>query len=195
MVKEHNLKKKLLLLALCFFLFVAVANAGVRASNFAVYVPNAGSIGFQNTPDIYVLLTVTSGFINSTVNQLRLSRGQGYFQWTALNDSTVQVTFDVDNGQVSASGDSGTADRKILSGTTLTVLIGNVVRVEWNYHPDIWLPIMFIFGMIGILSTFGGSLYTVNAFKNKHYHKGFYYGVLFIPLGLGLVLAWLWGAG
>ena len=195
MTTVKSLKKKPLLilgLCLCLFLSVTVNAYNVRSSDIAVYVPATGALGFQNEPDIYVLLSVLTGSINSTTNILRLSRGVGVFQWLALNDSTVRVTYTVD-GSVAAMGDSGNAWRRIDSGTTLTVTTGETVRVEWKYNVHIWLPIMFIFGMIGLVGTFGSSLYCVNMMKKGKFFEGLRTTVIFGSLSIALVLAWLWG--
>ena len=196
MAEAITIKKKSLVLilglCLCLFLAVAVNAYNVRSSNVAVYVPATGALGFQNEPDIYVLLSVLTGSINSTTNILRVSRGAGVFQWLALNDSTVRVTYTVD-GSVSATGDSGNAYRRIDSGTTLTVTTGETVRIEWKYNVHIWLPIMFIFGIIGLVGTFGSSLYCVNMMKKGKFYEGLRTTVIFGSLSIALVLAWLWG--
>lgn len=195
MAEKAIVKKKPILilgLCLCLFLTVAVNAYNVRASDVAVYVPATGALGFQNEPNIYVLLSVLTGSINSTTNLLRLSRGSGVFQWLALNDSTVQVTYTVE-GSVSALGDSGNDFRRIASGTTLTVNTGETIRIEWRYNIHIWLPIMFIFGMMGLVGTFGSSLYCVNMMKKGKFYEGLRTTLIFGSLSIALVLAWLWG--
>jgi len=85
----------------------------------------------------------------------------------------------------------------------------NDVGISWNQITEIyelrffiyggtpavtvgWLPIMFILGIIGLLSIFYGLLYGVYKIKKKDYREGLVNATVIISIGSGLVLSWLW---
>lgn len=55
-----------------------------------------------------------------------------------------------------------------------------------------WLPIMFILGIIGLLSIFYGLLSGIYKIKKKDYREALINSTVIISIGSGLVLSWLW---
>jgi len=55
------------------------------------------------------------------------------------------------------------------------------------------VPIIFIFGMVGLACMFVGPTYAINKIKQKEYRNGFVWGVIITALGFALFIAWLFG--
>jgi hypothetical protein len=55
------------------------------------------------------------------------------------------------------------------------------------------VPIIFIFGMVGLGCMFVGPIYAINKIKQKEYRNGLVWGVIFTALGFSLFIAWLFG--
>ena len=65
------------------------------------------------------------------------------------------------------------------------------VVIEWWIFIEPWVPYLFILGMLGLGSMFGGSLYSIHLFKKKEYRWALVQGVTFIAVGFGLFIAWV----
>ena len=66
---------------------------------------------------------------------------------------------------------------------------------DWLYvyaFPTFWLPIMFIFGMVGLSCTVGGPVYAYIKIKEGHYYEAFRTGMILFVVGIALTMAWLW---
>ena len=141
-------------------------------------------MGFQN--DANITLTVTSGSLNSSNALLSMGDDKGLLTFTNNNTATFTVAYydpvivSIDNVRLTASGEART-------------ITASNVRVEWWVLVEPWLPFMFILGMIGVCSMFAGPLYTIHLMKKGDYRQAFTQGTIFLALGFGLVLAWLWG--
>lgn len=55
------------------------------------------------------------------------------------------------------------------------------------------VPIIFIFGMVGLGCMFVGPVYAINKLKQKEYRHGLVWGVIITALGFSLFIAWLFG--
>jgi len=163
--------------------------SNVNGSNFNVYFSNGSSLGFQNG-NRYVLLEVTSGNLNSSENTLTLDSDGGLFRFEANETTTLYITFNVSS--VKVFGDQNNEHRIIPSGTSISINATDTVTIYWDITYEFWLPMMFVFGMVGMLSTFGGALYIANEVKKKNYYDAFRNGVIIMSIGIALVLAWLW---
>jgi hypothetical protein len=53
---------------------------------------------------------------------------------------------------------------------------------------------MFILGMFGLGSMFGGPIYGIYKVKHGEPYEGFKTGLILTVLGVALTIAWLWGA-
>jgi len=183
-----NVKPLLLLLLLC---FIPLAYGGsVVGIDLNVFVESGGSLGFQNQVAKYVLLTVDSGELNSSTNSLAIQNDHGRFTFYSNETLTLTVSYSVSKVQV--SGDTGQSSRVIENNTQLTIACTNTVTIEWWIEIEPWLPIMFIFGMIGLCATFAGPMIGIKKFKEHDYYGGARMAILITSLGIGLVLAWLW---
>lgn len=181
----------MLMLLLALFCIILVKAQDVPNTRLNVVVNNGQALAFQNTRYNFVRLGITSGVLNCTNGTLGINSGGGYFVFTALNDTAFTLTHNVTN--VKVGGDSGNEFRQVYNGNSFTILAGNGVTVNWDM-PGIepWLPVMFILGMTGLVSLFGGSLYAVDKIKKKQYQVGLINGVIFVSIGFALFISWLW---
>lgn len=135
-------------------LFAEASN--VRSGDFETYFPNGSSLGFQNFPN-WVLVSITSGNLNSSNGRIFLYSGGGYFYFTANESVTLQITYNVTT--VKLAGDNDNELRAINNGASFTISQNNNVQIIWVETIEAWLPVMFIFGIVGLLSMFGGVTY------------------------------------
>lgn len=191
-----NFKKKVfnvsLFVLLVFSLLVNFVEAStllVRGSNFNVFFVQDSSLGFQFGSD-YLFLTATSGNLNSSTNRLEIYDTWGQFIFLSNENLDLQITSNLKT--IKIEGDQKRDNRIIESGSIVSIDSTNKVTIYWYVSPTIWLPILFILGMIGLILMSGGSLYAVNEFKKKHYEKGLTNGIIYVTIGFALVLAWLW---
>lgn len=181
--------KPFLLLSLAALLFIAIVKAPLTSNFFAVTIGD--SIVFQNNLQNWVRLDISSGLLNSSRATTSMNSGGGHFIFTALNDSVLRLTHNVTTVRV--GGDSGNEFRQVYNGNSFTILTGNAITINWSL-PGVepWLPVMFILGMTGLVSLFGGALYTVDRIKKKLYQEGLINGVIFVSIGFALFISWLW---
>lgn len=194
-IKMIKQKRNLVVIGLILLLIANITLSMVQAQDvtshaFTAIFPSTSSLQFQNAIDKTVKLEVTSGALNSSNCVLRMSSNTGSFRFTALNNSSVKITFTVSGVQV--SGDQNKETRNIQSGDTVSIATNNKVVITWHMKIEPWLPLMFIFGIIGLLCLVGGPMYAVYQIKHGKYREGFINGVIFTTLGFGLVLGWLW---
>jgi len=55
------------------------------------------------------------------------------------------------------------------------------------------VPIIFIFGMVGLACMFVGPIYGINKIKQKEYRQGLVWAIIITALGFSLFIAWLFG--
>ena len=178
---------KRLTLLLFGVLVLAWFTVAIKAPSYSDLHIYASSIGFQNTPDRYVTLTTTSGMLNCSNASLTIGDDRGVF--TFMANETVTFTVAFANGTRCLINSVQT----INGGSSGSLSQNSVNRVEWQVLVEPWLPFLFILGVIGIGCMFGGPLYTVHLIKKGDYREAFTQGTIFLALGFGLVLAWLWG--
>jgi len=163
----------------------------VSSTDFNVLILSGTTLQFQNDVDKLVTLEVTSGLLNSTTNKLYIYDGGGQFRFNALNDSTIKISYTVPN--VKVNGDQDNNLRVIKSDSSITVSAGNQVSIVWDMVYAPLLPIMFIIGMFGLGSLFGGPLYAIHQIRQRKYRDALVNGIVITVLGVAFVLAWLWG--
>jgi len=168
---------------LAFTLRVSAPITTVSGTNFQLEINNTGSLGFQNDPDSYVMLTVTSGLLNSSVNSLTMTRDSGIFRFTALANTNFDVDFTVSEVRVDAA--------EISSGDSVTVTAGQTRVIRWIILLEPFFPVMFMLGMIGLCSMVGGGLYSAHKIKRGEYYEGGRMGLIYIAIGFGLFIAWV----
>ena len=123
---------------------------------------------------------------NGTGCILSVNEAGGFFQFTPENDTDILISYEnLRNVKVNNTG--------IASGTTVTFGGSSVQTVTWGFIIGSWLPVMFIFGMIGLGSMFYGVLVAVQTIQKKQYRAGFITGLTAFSVGVCLVLSWLWG--
>jgi len=160
---------------------------------------SGGSLGFQLDLNKTLVLEITSGVLNSTVHSLKLSTPNGYFYFTAINDTQITITHqNID--QVFVSGDQNKENRIIASGTSITVGAANRIRISWHFLP--WSVVddyfMLGVGLVGIVMLVAGPTWFARTFVSHGLdtdtieHLG--YAMLMIIMGFGFVVVWLWPA-
>jgi len=160
------------------------------AQNIQILFPSGSSLAFQNDINKQVVLQVINGMLNSSENQLKLNSGGGFFRFIATNNTQIKIVYS--NCSVKVSGDQNNPQRIIKSGTSITVNAGDSVLIQWDIPIEPWLPMMFIFGMVGLGAMIGGPLYAINKVKKREYLEGFRTGIVVTVIGVALFIAWLW---
>ena len=166
------------------------ARSQSTTQNIQVLFPSGTSLAFQNDINTNVTLQVISGTLNSSENKFGLNRGGGYFRFTALNDTQIKIVYS--NCTVKVSGDQGNELRIIKSGSTITANAGDSVLIVWDRQIEPLLPMMFIFGMVGLGAMIGGPLYAINKIKKRDYLEALRTGTIVTVIGIALFIAWLW---
>ena len=183
-------KLTLFLLVSCILLSVSITQASVNSRGFLnVVINDEREIGFQNSLTHYVLLQVTNGTLNSSRSEIRIFGGGGHFIFNSSTINTFEVVTNVSN--VKVSGDSGRDLRFVENGTAITANALDRVVVLWSISMEPFLPVMFLFGMVGMCSMFGGMLYPALLIKRKEYVQALKTFLIFFFLGLGLFMAWV----
>jgi len=191
-----TLKSKLRNITICILIavflnliYLKAAHSHVDAQNIQILLTTGSSLSFQNDLNSNLTLQVTKGVLNSSENKLRFDSGGGEFQFTALNDAQIKIISDC---VVKVKGDQGNEFRPIDSGSILYIDAGDSVLIQWDRQIEPLLPMMFIFGMVGLGAMIGGPLYAINKFKKREYLEGFRTGIVVTVIGVALFIAWLW---
>ena len=159
-------------------------------SNIVISIPNGGSMGFSSYYSGCVV-TVTAGTLNGTANIMLFYRSQGEVHIS----SNSAATFYIDGFLRGVPYVKGSTTATVINDTRIeaTTTNGDNLIIGWSVSADPLLPLMFILGVLGVISMIGGAVYSVKLFGDGLYEKGLVNGALFISLGFGLVLAWLFG--
>jgi len=191
---RNHVKTKILIVLLSLMLtttWINLCYADYNASNIYILYQTNSTLILQNHTDKNVTLKMTSGLLNTTINNVRIHDDGGLFTFTAINDTTIKIdhSFKTD---LQVSGDQGKGNRAIESGTTITIDKGDNIRIEWWILIEPWLPLLFIIGMIGMFATVGGPVYAYLKIKEHEYYEGLRNGFLLHIVGLAFMMAWLW---
>jgi len=177
--------KTLFILAtlLSFLLVVGISKANVAAPTFFLYIEDTGSVGFQNQQEYNVTLTVSSGALNCSNASLSMDLNHGRLVFMNNESASFTTIFNVSrliiNGVL------------VESGVVTSQVTNDVTVIEWWIMIEPWVPYLFILGMIGLGSMFGGSLYGIHLFKKREYQWALVQAVTFIAVGFGLFIAWV----
>jgi len=181
--------KLLILLLFLSLICIAIVKAPVSSSTFNVYVGDGGSLGFQNYVGSFVALEVTSGTINSSASRLSMSTGGGNFRFNSSQNNTFRVTFNVSN--VKVMGDQGNEVRPVSSGSSFIASQSERVVIQWDFISAPFLPLMFLFGIVGLTGVVASPMYFIHIWKKKKYREAFVNSVILFSISFGLLLAWL----
>jgi len=162
------------------------------SAGFNLYFETNGKLAFQHlsvpweTKAATITLTVTSGTLKGTSASLAMYPTSGTLTFTALENGAITLT-STSNGTTFHINGAVANSASIVNGQTYTL--------EWSFlEPEFLLPIMFILGMFGLGSMFGGPIYGIYKVKHGEYYEGFKTGLILTVLGVALTIAWLWGA-
>ena len=190
-----NTKKHALYLTIFLFVSLVFLTLNVHATSntsYHVIFPANSNLQFQNDINKTVQLHILSGVLNSTTNSISIYESGGYFCFTALNDTQIEITYEGVN-IVQVSGDQDNEQRTIPSGTVITVKKGNNVRIGWTTTLEVWLPVTLALGILGFGMLVASPTYTFYKIKQREYSSAFCWGFLMFIIGIGLVIVWLWG--
>lgn len=76
------------------------------------------------------------------------------------------------------------------------IIPSNMIRlqIQWDHQPiEMWMPILPILGMVGFIFVSIAPVYTIQGIRNKKYADAMLVGFLLFIVGIGLIMAWLWG--
>jgi len=177
--------KPLLILTFLFSLLlsVGISKANVAASTFFLHIPDTGSLGFQNQQEYNVTLTVSSGALNCSNASLSMDLNHGRLVF--MNNESVSFTTVFNVSRLTINGVLAE------SGVPTSQVLNDVTVIEWWIMIEPWVPYLFILGMIGLGSMFGGSLYSIHLFKKREYQWALVQAVTFIAVGFGLFISWV----
>ena len=140
------------------------------SAGFNLYFETNGKLAFQHlsvpweTKAATITLTVTSGTLNGTSGSLAMYPTSGTLRFTAL-----------ENGAITLTSTSNTTTTFHVNGevaTSASLVNGQSYTIEWSFlEPEFLLPIMFILGMFGLGSMFGGPIYGIYKVKHGEYLK------------------------
>jgi len=177
--------------------YAYATNNLVYGDGFHVLFESGSSLAFQHDINKTVMLQIETGLLNSSENTVQVDSGGGYFYFTALNNTQITISY-VGIDQVYVSGDQNSGNRLIGTDTSITVEIGNNVRISWRYLPWSLIDNYFMLGvgLAGIIMLISGPTWFARTFV-KHgldtetiEHLG--YGMLMMIMGFGFVVVWLW---
>lgn len=189
-MRKPNQKTKTLTVILSLILILTITiklvNSTSSGSDFELYFETGSSLGFQYQTKNWTC-TISTGILNGT-NGLASSDYAGGGSLSFLSQDTANLEIITNINQIQAYIN----DVQVNDISDFSIIPNDNIRIDWTIPIEPWLPIMFIFGMIGLLCSFGGPLYAVKKIKQKEYYDGLRGGVVFTVLGMALVLAWLW---
>lgn len=170
----------------------ALLTVHVEAFNVQLTVNNGASVGFKGGEN-GVIVSITSGTLNGSLSMTGwTNKGQ------IIIDSEDTATFTITGFGDSEFKDcvpgikgSETANRNNKTQITATTVSGNQITITWSYSGEPALPIMFMVGMIGVGSFFGGALYAAKQIKEGDYVEGLRTALIFCSIGFGLIWGWL----
>jgi len=163
----------------------------LSGNNFNLNVETNDKLAFQHpsipwqTTGATVTLITTSGTLNGTNGTLTMYISNGKLTFVALENGTITLTSTSNatifyiNGKIS---------------NFETIINGKDYTIEWSFtEPYFLLPLMFIFGMTGLISVFIGPVYAIYKIKRGEYYYGLIAGFCMVVIGCSFVIAWLWG--
>ena len=165
----------------------APANMLLEGSGIQLEIGNGGSIGFGDSEN-GVVVAVTAGTLNGSTS---------FMYWRERGEVRVQsenaAAFTIDSyGEALPRFGGGQSAEKVnktrILGTTLN---GDNLLFGWGVELKPLLPFMFILGIVGLFSFFGGLLWAAYKIKEGDYVDGLRKGVVFCSIGFGLIWGWL----
>jgi len=187
--------KPLLILSLFSFLLIGIgiSRANVSATQFTILLDGDGGIGFQNTDDMNLTLTVSSGTLNSTESYLTMTTEKGNLQFNSSENVVLNLYFNGCIASVSVNG----VQRSSEYGATITANSNDKVVVSWRWQMADWVGDWFLAGMGlgGIIMICFGSFWGVRqirGFKGGDSILSLGWAMMIILVGLALLIGWLW---
>ena len=191
------LKKKvsLLLISVLTVLTLFPNVNGSLSTNFNVYTNSLGiQIGYALTgDDDWLLLEAQNNFINSSTTALSLTKtGSGYFRFLSNESFNLELSFS--EMSISLSGDQGNEKRVVENSSVHSVTALDVVTVFWSQRISPYVPLTFLFWIIGLFACFLGPYMGIKKLKKGEHREGLIFIVTVCSVGFALVLAGMFSA-
>ncbi len=162
----------------------------MSSSGFTVYFAQTSNLGFQSTDANWVIINIASGNLNSSDGRINVYTGGGYFKFTSNETFTFSPSYQGDV-IVKVAGDNNNPMRTVANQSSIPVTAADYVEIVWSVSIEPYLPIIFLFGMVGLGSMFTGVLWPIALAKEKKYYEAGIKFVTFFFIGLGLFMAWV----
>lgn len=160
-------------------------------SNFNLYFTSGSAMQFQHLKvgggmvPFTAKVNVDSGTLNGTNGNIEMYLTWGKLSFTSQDNATLTPSPSDDVAII--------VNDKELSDTA-SISPGDSVIIIWSmpaYEP--FLPILFIFGMFGLLAMFIGPAYAIQKIKKADYREAFVTGFLVTFIGITFFMMWLSG--
>lgn len=159
----------------------------LEGSGIQLTALNGGTLSF-GTEDHGITIAVTSGTLNGT-SSFTYWREKGRVYVTSEDTAEYTLTAYGDRTSVYYFGTLvNQANASLVYGSTVT---GDSLVFGWAVATEPLLPIMFIIGIVGVGSFFGGLIVAAYKIRDGEYVEGFRYAVIFCSIGFGLIWGWL----
>lgn len=191
--------KPLLILTFLFsFLLVGISRADVSGATFKVYVEDTGSVGFQNTPEHNVSLTVSSGTLNSSDSSLSMEYKKKRGTLIVNSTSDFTLTFDFSNNSLYLKTQVN-SEEWVMQDPDSTLAVSALDKLAVHWYQRILNPFdQYVNLYIGLA---GLGLMVLSSFFVAKKAREFEGPETLTPLGIsfvgvligaGLILVWLW---
>jgi len=177
-------------LPITFLILLAVTLIPNAKGDVRLTFPTNSKLCFQNDVENYLTIEVVEGTLNLTDFNFHLDSGGGYFKFATPTPVSIKIV--CSNLTVKVSGDQGNELRSIDSGSIITTNAGDRILIIWDRQIEPLLPMMFIFGIVGLGAMIGGPLYAINKIKKREYLEALRTGTIVTVIGISLFIAWLW---
>ena len=165
----------------------APSNTFLEGSGIQLEISTDGSIGFGDS-DNGIVVTVTSGTLNGSTSFIYY-RERGEVRVNSENAAS--FTIDGYGEALPRFGGGQTAEKFNKTRILGTTLNGDSLLFGWGVELKPLLPFMFILGIVGLFSFFGGLLWAAVRIREGDYVDGLRKGVIFCSIGFGLIWGWL----
>jgi len=139
------------------------------------------ALGWNN--NFSYTFTFGTNQLTAVVSSVNASAGDFYFSSAGLSVLSITV--------------NGTATEnyaQLADGAYVYLLdlpSAQLWNVQINFEMQPYLPVMFILGIIGLCSMVGGGFFAAHKIKRGEYYEGGRMGLIYVSVGLGLFLAWV----
>lgn len=165
----------------------SIANIFLEGSGIQLEIPSGGAIAFGNENE-GIVINVTTGTLNGTAS-FTYWRERGEIK--VQSENAAAFTIDAYGDAKPRFGGGQTATQYNSTRILGTTINGDSLLFGWGKVIEPLLPYMFIIGVVGIFTFFGGLLWAAARIRDGDYIDGLRKGVIFCSIGFGLIWGWL----